>query len=212
MEANSGADMTNSTVHQLVYDFDLHETKTDSRILPFCAVLYEPSFPDHTDQNMNFWRGLKMEVPSDIWFVYYDFLVRGVDYIYTDQSYPIVSKRMIEVLESVGSFEHLVHPVQFKQTQPTLQGEDLGAEREFYILNCLGRINILDLEKSKCTRGPLGLRTITHAVFKEPQGSLPPFFIERNFGGGVHLVSDEAKQALEAAGIVGVKFWPPKFP
>ena len=153
METNSLLDMTNSIVHQLVYDFDLHETKTDSRILPFCAVLYEPSFPDYEDQKMSFLLAHEMVIPEEVWFVHYDFLVDGVDYIHTDQTFPVMTKRMIEVLESVGEFNHVVHPVKFKQTQPDRYGEGLGAEREFYILNCIGELNILDFEKSKYENG-----------------------------------------------------------
>ncbi len=213
MEANSLLDMTNPTVHKLMFDFrTLDEILGADHDNPFCAELVESSFPDYAEGWLQLIDGLKIVIPETAQWEYYDFMVDGLDFIHTNKPFPIMSKRMIEVLESVKPFEYIAHPIKLRQTKPAPDGTGVGLEREFYILNVIGQLDIFDWENSEYTRNSIGrIGDLEKAVFHEPPGGLPPFFIEKNMR-SLRLVSDEAKQALEAAGIKGPRFWPPTLP
>ncbi len=206
--------MTNPIVHKLMFDFRIRRERTDfDSGIAFCAELVESSFPNYWDERSKLNKGLEITLPKTISFEHYDFMVDGLDYIHTDTDLPIMSKCMIEVLESVKPFEYIAHPITLRQTQPAPGGTGVGSEREFYILNVIGQLDIFDWENSEYTtkKSTKRLRRLTKAVFHEPPGGLPPFFIEKNMR-SLRLVSDEAKQALEAAGIKGPRFWPPTLP
>ncbi len=121
--------------------------------------------------------------------------------------WPVMSRKMAEVLLSVGDFPHQIIPVSF------VDHLDVPIECDYVILHLTERSDLLDTDNSIYTREPVmddSGRTficdIEKLVLKEPENGLPPMF--RVKWTHVHLfVSAEAKIALEAAGIQGLSFY-----
>jgi hypothetical protein len=159
------------------------------------------------------------EMPGNVSFIGLKSWLPPTDFPYIDQvrtSWPIMSRKMIEVLISVGDFPHQVIPVIFKA-----EDEDFAARfcdgpspvlnHDYAILQLLKISNFLDLEKSEYENVAYidGLGTFIHAsgkiVLKEPKEGFPPIF--RVEGCETYLyISGAAKEALERAGIQGVDF------
>ncbi len=120
--------------------------------------------------------------------------------------WPVMSRKMAEVLLSVGDFPHQIIPVNF------VDHLDVPIECDYVILHLTERSDLLDTDNSIYTREPVmddSGRTficdIKKLVLKEPENGLPPMF--RVKWTEVYLfVSAEAKIALEVAGIQGLSF------
>jgi hypothetical protein len=160
-----------------------------------------------------------VRMPSNVSFIGLKSWLPPTDFPYIDQvrvSWPIMSRKMIEVLLSVGDFPHQVIPVIFKA-----EDEDFAARfcdgpppilnHDYAILQLLKISNFLDLEKSEYENVAYidGSGTFIHArgkiVLKEPKEGFPPIF--RVEGCRTYLyISGAAKEALEKAGIQGVDF------
>jgi hypothetical protein len=127
-------------------------------------------------------------------------------YILEVWTWPIMSRRMLDVLLSVGNFPHQVIPVTFKSV------ENKEANHDYIILQLLEFSDLLDMDKSVYTieRGVADpemtfVCNVKLKVLREPAGGFPPIF--RIKGDSIPLhVSAVAKQALEDAGIQGLEF------
>lgn len=120
------------------------------------------------------------------------------DYPWCNQPYPIMSMKMIEVLEDVGEFKHTVFPIDIYKP-----GTDNKLDVRFALLDLPEPFYFVDFEKSTY-KGSLGVK---QPALIEPEGGYPPLF--RLYIKGVTAytyVSAAAKEALEAADIKGVRF------
>jgi hypothetical protein len=120
--------------------------------------------------------------------------------------WPVMSRRMAEVILSVGDFPHQIIPVAF------MDHLDEPIEEDYVILHLTELSDFLDQDKSIYTREPVEgypgrtfICDIEKLVLKEPVNGFPPMF--RVHWTEIDLfVSAEAKTALEAAGIQGLSF------
>jgi hypothetical protein len=169
------------------------------------------------DSNRNI-IGAKM--PEEIVFAGLKDWLSPTDYPYIPEvSYwPIISRRMLDVLLSVGDFPHQVIPVVFRSIdRPEYSEEEwlaksLVRNHDYIILHLLELSDVFDMERSEYNteRGVADpemvlLTNIYNIVLKEPEGGFPPIFRIK----GDELpwyVSAKAKQALEDAGIQGLDF------
>ena len=165
--------------------------------------------------------------PEPIDFVgFLDERLHQTDYLYTDDSdlKPIISKRMLYVLRSVGEFPHKVISTRIYDYGFQGQGENnyegnitplAGEFNEDYVsLQLLEHVDGIDYERSEFRPrlNPNRPPYITNLVLKEPIDGFPPIFRLKSEGGEeVYLfVSPTAKEALEEAGIKGLDFLPKK--
>lgn len=118
-----------------------------------------------------------------------------------------MSKRMVEVLLSVGDFPHQIIPITFR--------DELGItlEPDYVILQLNELSNLFDLEKSVYTLEPTVLDPTKSMVWDieklrlvKPAGGFPPIF-RVNWEKTCLYVSAKAKNALEAAGLKGLRFY-----
>ena len=139
----------------------------------------------------------------------------GIDYLYTEPMLPIMSKRMLSVLESVGDFPHQIIPTAIEDTQ-SMAGADGKFRRsgkvntDYVAVQLLEQLDIFDRENSIYEPGifnPNDVGDIDKLVLKIPESGLPPIFRIANYS-IVLYVSPEAKTALEEAGITGIRFVP----
>lgn len=111
--------------------------------------------------------------------------------------YPIMSKKMVEVLTSVGQFKHQAIPLEIYDWISDQKTDD------FVFLHLLECIDALDSEKT--IYYPADIGGIQRPALKMPQEGYPPLFMVKETGLTRYL-SKEAKEALSANDIKGVHF------
>jgi hypothetical protein len=161
-----------------------------------------------------------IEFPSPVQFHGLLSTVRQTDFPVVEEGWPLMSKRMVEVLESVGSFPHRVLPTRILEGsigRSLAEGDRRFDEQgnfkpEFYtddyvLLQFTEHLDAMDLERSVYerhnpkTNNVLG---VDKFVFKDLGREYPPIFRLSNCR--VFLfITEAAKQALEDAGIRG--YW-----
>lgn len=141
------------------------------------------------------------------------------DYIDNDQAIPILSDRFVQVLQSIGEFNHRVLPItmiddsylehQFDENS-NLKSE-VGRNSAFCALHLLEYTDVFDFENSDFELDDYDddsepeVGYIDELVLKEPENGFPPIFrIKEDLT--LLFVSEEAKQAIEKEGLVGCIF------
>jgi hypothetical protein len=164
------------------------------------------------------WHTVEAFIPGEISFLGLRDWLTPTDFPYIDYgNWPIMSKRMVEVLLSVGDFPHQIIPVIFKSEDEVLWGEFIDGpppttNHDYVLLNLLELSDLFDKERSTCTLEPSNINpevvfitNIGDVVLKEPAEGFPPIF--RVKGDEIPLyVSAKAKEVLEAANIQGLSF------
>jgi hypothetical protein len=159
-------------------------------------------------------------MPNEIVFRGLKDWLSPTDYPYIREAriWPIISRRMLDVLLSIGDFPYQAIPVIFKSVDhPNYSdaerlAKSLICNRDYIILQLLELADVFDMEKSEYNmeRGvadpdEIIICDVLNMVLKEPIGGFPPIF--RVKGNELCLyVSAEAKQALEDAEIQGLDF------
>ncbi len=144
----------------------------------------------------------------------------NTDYPYNKNRFPIMSKRMLSVLLSVGSFSYQAIPIVMIDTEVKYNEEikkyaKSGARNHnFSLVRIPEYIDVFDWENSIYELNPkqpgrVKLSTVKKIVLKESGEGFPPLF-QVSAMPYMLLVSAEAKAALETAEIRGVKFLDPK--
>jgi proteasome lid subunit RPN8/RPN11 len=190
--------------------------------VPEDEVLYDMwliEFPEAPGNSISFLPPVKpRKLPERIEFQgIFDFIDR-TDYPYNDVDWPIMSKRMLEVLQSVGDFAHKDYPIVITNAE---EGEERKYDSERYdyvVIQLLEALDVFDWEKSIYHRDPepphfLSSLDIEKVVLKKPEGGFPPLFCLDDSAPNASLPSDlylsaKAKQALDAAGIKGIDYRP----
>ncbi|WP_187345276.1 hypothetical protein [Cystobacter ferrugineus] len=152
-----------------------------------------------------------------------------LDHVFTSPlNLLLVSKRMMRVLESVGSFRHRAIPTviysskvkklvytgyprrrtSYQVQDPSLRNDD------FVILQLAERLDCLDHDRTLVSGTSfresgetyLGVEDAQHFEFRKPEGGFPPVFFVP--GLVFYCFSEEAKRACEHAGLKGL-WWRP---
>jgi hypothetical protein len=167
--------------------------------------------------------------PEPIDFVgFMDRLPHQTDFLSADGFEPIVSKRMLYVLRSVGEFPHKAISTRIYDYSFQDQGDDSygrhdyegpaiepgGEFNEDYVslqfLEHVDGINYEQTEFRPSVNPAIMPPQITNLVLKEPIGGFPPIFRLARHRTTYLFVSPAAKEALEEAGIKGLDFFPKK--
>ena len=139
--------------------------------------------------------------------------IEGLDYIVTNPDLPVMSKRMLSVLESVGYFPHQTISVTIEDTV-LVTGTDGKLQpsgkinTDYVAVQLLEQLDIFDRKKSiyePSFINPNDVGDIDKLVLKVPPQGLPPIFRIKDNRTYLY-VSPEAKAALEEAGITGIRF------
>jgi hypothetical protein len=156
------------------------------------------------------WRVLKAQMPKEMKFVVNREWLSETDFPYMEdvENWTIMSKRMVEVLLSIGDFPYQIIPITFRD------GLGITLEPDYVILQLNELSNLFDLEKSVYTLEPTILDPTKSMVWDieklrlvKPAGGFPPIF-RVNWKKTYLYVSAKAKNALEAAGLKGLDFFP----
>jgi hypothetical protein len=185
------------------------------------ALIYVPTEPKGIP-----WSGTSGTIPypgpEPIDFVgFLDERLYQTDYLYTNDSdlSPIISKRMLYVLRSVGEFPHKVISTRIYDYGFQDQGRDnyegcttppAGEFNEDYVaLQLLEHVDGIDPNSCVYEDDYPGIMppSLISWSLKETVLGFPPIFRLNKAGPSVYLfVSPTAKEALEAAGIKGLRF------
>ena len=164
------------------------------------------------------WMGTKLhEVPEPVLFEAKFKVTRQSDYPCNDVNWPLMSPRMIEVLRAVGDFPHRLIPVRFidqraRRNKRYLPDGSLRPEvidDRFAAVQLTEHIDVVDWERSTFKPSRINPKSgyFDKLTLVEPAGGLPPLFRVPS-DTSMLFASAEARRALEAAGIVGIKFLP----
>ncbi|WP_028973393.1 hypothetical protein [Spirochaeta cellobiosiphila] len=181
--------------------------------------IFHMPFENDVLTNAHFFGGKEFLLPDKYLFSGDFDSVGTFDYITNDLRIPIFSKRMIDLLTSLGDFEHELIPCEifdfsiphekvFEDRSKWLFKPSIELNKDYFALRPLGNYLEMDYEKSEyemLSRLPGEMGAVTNLVVKEPVGGLPPIFqIEEK--GGTLLVPESVKAELEAAGLKGLVF------
>jgi hypothetical protein len=134
---------------------------------------------------------------------------RVTDYPYNREGWPIMSKRMLEVLLSVREFPHQVVPIVMLDAFTPLEFEE---NHDYVAVQLLEHQDVFDWGKSIYERNPelpncIESSSLEKLVLRNPSGGFPPLFRIGTAPLQTKLyVSAEGRTALEVAGIRGVNF------
>jgi hypothetical protein len=166
------------------------------------------------------WTVTEMHIPESAkywWGVESVLQETGYPYSKYGSSWPIMSKRMLEVLLSVRDFPHQTIAIDIKDATQVADVErgiglkDSGIHNHnFVIVQLLEQLDIFDWEQSvyepdTISSSSFTVGEINKMVLKEPETGFPPLF-RVTINSTRLYVSAAARAALEAAGIGGVKF------
>jgi hypothetical protein len=191
------------------------------------AIIYKPTDPERLEALS--WGGMIGIIPypgsEPVNFVgFLDRLPHQTDFLSADDFEPIISKRMLYVLRSIGDFPHKaistrIYDYGFQDQgrgnygQHDYKGpaiEPSGEFNEDYVgLQLLEHIDGIDYDNSefKPRINPNRLPHITNLILKESVNGFPPIFrLNRADQRSTLFVSPAAKAALEEAGIKGLGF------
>jgi hypothetical protein len=196
------------------------EEREYGEVEDFDALIYKPTQPEGADSTL-LDREIPYQGPEPInWLGFLD-RFHQLDFLHSDPSWPIMSKRMLYILCSVGDFPHKVIPIRIfdyslkDKVDNYLKKEYYPPEvcnQDYVVVQLLEPTDAVDRELSKYEEpDPTSIIPpgITRLILREPIGGFPPFFfIDELFP--YLYVSPQAKQALEDAGIRGLQFFPKK--
>lgn len=160
-----------------------------------------------------------VEFPSPVEFQGLLSTVRKTDFPVIQEDWPVISKRMLEVLESVGSFPHRVLSTRIFEgdigrslAEGDRRFDELGNFKpEFYtddyvLLQLTEHLDVMDLERSVYDRYNPKVNMVSGVdkfIFKDINQKYPPIFRLTHCPTFL-FISDAAKQSLEAAKIRGL--------
>jgi hypothetical protein len=162
------------------------------------------------EDNFNYTHPL--DLPERIEFGSIRSMLAQTDYPYTDVGWPIMSKRMIDTLLSVGSFAHRTYPIIMIDQEIDVNSEEvkpaLTENHNYFAVQLTEYLDTFDFENSiyeRSTINPDVVKNIRWISLREPETGFPPLFTVEPASGNL-FVSAEARAALEAANILGIDF------
>jgi hypothetical protein len=158
-----------------------------------------------------------IEFPNPVLFQGFLKTVRQTDYpITAGEELPLMSKRMVEILESVGSFPHNNLPARIMEgsigrhlsDKDSHHDEQGNLKPEYFIddyvlLQLTEHLDAMDLDRSEYDDYDAEMNWVSFVdkfVFKDIGREFPPIFRLVNLPTRL-FISEAAKEALEAAGM-----------
>jgi hypothetical protein len=167
-------------------------------------------------ERADFFDTARLKTPNSIIFKGYLDAVKQIDYPYTNNRWPVMSRRMLDALLKTGNFPHRLIPVAVVDWRvPEAERYDrFGRLRgditlnNFVAVQMTELLDILDRDRSSFIideDNPEYFIEIEKYVFQVPEKGLPTLF--RLKGYPVPLfISTQARAALKKAGITGPRY------
>ena len=170
------------------------------------------------DQFVSFMWTKELELPETVYFEADFEVITQKDFIYADPDWPIISRKMLSVLQATGKFPARAWPVVmldrsikpdkrfYKQAEPTPE----IVNYDYIALQLLEHLDVFDWENSVYDKDWLSddkVENIKKLVLKQPSEDLPPIFRVASCP-SLLMISHAAKEALETAGCRGISTVP----
>jgi hypothetical protein len=174
------------------------------------------NYPNAPDSGM-FWRVTDpLDLPKKIEFEAIGSMLDITDYPYTDVTWPIMSKRMLNTLLSVGSFPHRVYPVVMLNVEEVYDSTlkkyiaPRTENNNYVAVHLTEHLDIFDTENSVYQRDSdnpewILMNSVKWLTIREPETGFPPLFNIKSASTDI-FVSAQARIALETASIQGIDF------
>lgn len=157
-----------------------------------------------------------LAIPENVFFEANVETLKSIDYPINDASWPIMSARMLAVLNSIGSFEHRAFPVVMLDdtVPPEKRFDQSGKPRAgvavsgFFAVQITKYTEAFDWERSEYDRDevfPGEVYLIHRLVLRDIV--LPPLF-RMTARSRPLMISSAGRTALDKAGIRGIEFLP----
>jgi hypothetical protein len=204
-----------NSAYRLTWEFD-H--------LEFCNKEYDAEAHQFEgwSETRGFYSTTPYELPDPVIF-YTDFdLLAYTDYPCSDADWPIMSRRMYDILIGLGDFPHRVIPIAMihrrlsnPRKPPKLFLKDgkpnpeLTNFDDYVAVQLLEESDFFDFEHSKYEPNlyfPKWVRSVEKYELKEPVGGFPPLF-RLEADSVVLFISETARLALLEAGIRGMGYY-----
>jgi hypothetical protein len=160
--------------------------------------------PEWDNAKSMFWKPEPIQTQTPLVFSDgMDVILQTTDYPYVAPTIPVMSKRMLEALLSVGDFPHQAIPVVIKSRLSSNLVYD-----NFVAVQLLEHLDVFDWDNSVYEMNsvlPEYIGNVDRLVLKEPSEGLPPIFRIQDYETLLY-VSARARAALEQADIKGVEF------
>lgn len=160
----------------------------------------------------------KQELPNILYFHANFEMIPKYDFPYTDLSLPVMSKKMLNIIESINYFDKILIPVvmidfthlEYPFTNTGILNDSLNFNNDYCILYLTTHISLFDYSHSdykvsKYNEG--GVSFVRKLVIRESSVGFPPIFRLSEYP-TLLLISSETKEALEANDIKGCVFEP----
>lgn len=154
-----------------------------------------------------------MQLPERVVFNAIFDVIETSDFPINDVGWTLMSRRMLDVLVSLGPFPHKAHPVvmrdckviRFENGKSVLSGKE---DHRFVCVQLLEHLDLFDWDNSDYDphpRMPNYVDWVRHLALRKPPNGFPPLF---RISASVSplFVSAAGKAALEAADIRGVEY------
>jgi hypothetical protein len=189
--------------------------------MEFCDEEFEVEIHEFPgwDWTSGFYKTTPYELPNPVIFYFSPGTLTYSDYPINDVYWPVMSRRMYYVLNSLGDFPHRVIPLAMiditsKLDQRFLINGQPNPEvtnfDDFVAVQLLEEADYFDFERSEYEPDPdfsEWVLSIDKCVLNEPEKGFPPLF--RLAAYSVELfISAEARTALKEAGIRGTAYNP----
>ncbi len=201
-------------VYEISRNFDDREHYKEGERGQWDAYLIE--FPGSDE--VRFWNAQPLNLPEPVEFDAQTDVLGSIDYLTTVPTWPVMSRRMLDVLLSVREFPHQVVPLLMHETP--LLSEEVEMEGRPYIrtgkvnhdyvaVQLLEHLDVFDWEQSIYELDPDLPGELDGSpkkmVLKEPADGFPPVFRTKPLEARLYI-SAEGRAALEAAEIQGLRF------
>lgn len=145
--------------------------------------------------------------------------IKQTDYLVNDLRLPIFSKKIIDLLKSLGSFPHRTIPCgitdftiriknSFDDFENCVIKPGIEVNDDFQVLQLLEVLDILDRDNSDYIarkRDPNKISMIRKFAFNEPEGGFPPIFRLKDQKRSL-FITESVKNELDAADIKGIRY------
>jgi hypothetical protein len=182
------------------------------------ALIYKPTQAEEVGTGL-IENAEPYEVPEPVDWLGFLERLHQTDFLQNDLRWPLISKRMLYVLRSVGDFPHKTIDTRIYDFSFQDQGRNndegnktppAGEFNEDYVgLQLLKHVDGIDPDSCEYEDDYPGILppSLISWRLKEPAGGFPPVFRLNRAGEDLILfVSPTAKAALEEAGIKGLRF------
>lgn len=187
------------SAYQLTWELDhldFYEVEHDAKLMPFPGSEQIIALADAEPYNF----------AEPVFFEANSHIVNNTDFPENDVDWPIMSRQMIEVLQSLGDFPHQIIPILMNSSYTSE-----NSNHDFVAVQLTSHLRIFNYENSRYRRRdedfPEIVIGVSEFAIDIPSEGLPPLFRLSAYDIAL-FISGEAREALRECDIKGTAYVP----